>query len=145
MPKYSILISTNSPELRSIAHVAIFSRLYSISHKSPEFRKSTALHMAGSWHILRQVVQTFCALPRMSIAPSLCSTIPIRSVGRSTQFGCVCAVSISGSGWCGSELEVDAILLDKFSRKIRWNFQGFSNLYGCSLGRKAKKNSLLLF
>ena len=86
VPKYSILISTSWPWLRSIACWHIFSRSKGIATKSPGFSMSMTLHIAGSLQILRHAVQTFWALSRISIAPNLWSIFAVISAGRSNQF-----------------------------------------------------------
>lgn len=83
LPKYSILISINSPQLRL---TACFVR---ISRSSPSYRVFIwmTFHIAGSLQILCQVLHTFLALLRISNVGNLWIISTITSWGIASQFG----------------------------------------------------------
>lgn len=96
VPKCSMVISRNWPELRSMAWRHIFSRSKVVS-KSSWLRMSMARHMEGSLQRLRQCMHTFCALSRISITPSLCRIDAVTSLGSSCQF-LYCSLQVEEDG-----------------------------------------------
>lgn len=85
VPKYSILMESNWPLLRSTAWRHIFSKSWSMSHKSPKLCMSMFRHMAGSWQILSQEEHTRCALVSTSMAPIFDRIVDVTSAGNCVQ------------------------------------------------------------
>lgn len=86
VPKYSTLISTNWPQLRSTAWRHIIPKSYGMSWRSPKLCMSMARHIRGSLQILRHEEHTRWAVVRISTAPSFRRIVDITSRGRSSQF-----------------------------------------------------------
>ena len=110
VPKYSTLISTNRPQLRSMASRHIFWSSGDISSQ-PELRMSMACHVDGSLQRLCHEEHTICALSRTWMAPSLSRIDAVTSRGSFSQPW----NSSAGSGGGGS--------ISRFSRK-GWDFPG---------------------